>query len=427
LRTPQFGRIAFAIPTPPSIRQAAVALLCTLLACALPAPAKETRANASAVAEKREDLKGLHRQIEKLQKNVSAAESRRADAADQLRKVEQEISGTQRELHRLATQRGDVQATLATLATQSRELESRLQRQQTQLEKLVRHQYLHGRSDALHLLLNGEDPNQTARDLYYLTLIAEARRTLVADIGGTLQNKQALAQEARLRGDELAAIEARQKEQHGKLVAQREQRKGVMQSISTQITEQRREIGNLQRDEKQLSQLIERLAKAAAAKPAQRREAQVSAARPTRPAGAKGAPEPAAVGAFGGLKGSLHLPARGVVSNRFGGPRQEGGVWKGLFIRSNSGSEVKAVAGGQVVFADWMRGFGNLMIVDHGESYLSVYGNNEALLKDVGEKVRAGETIAAVGNSGGSPESGLYFELRYQGQALDPLKWINLR
>ena len=121
------------------------------------------------------------------------------------------------------------------------------------------------------------------------------------------------------------------------------------------------------------------------------------------------------------------MPARGAVSNRFGAARQEGSTWKGLFIRAGAGSEVKAIAGGRVVFADWMRGFGNLLIVDHGDSYLSIYGNNDSLLKQVGEAVRGGDTVAAVGNSGGNPESGLYFELRHQGQPLDPLKWVTMK
>ena len=132
-------------------------------------------------------------------------------------------------------------------------------------------------------------------------------------------------------------------------------------------------------------------------------------------------------GNFAQLKGRLRLPTRGVVTNRFGGRRQEGSTWKGLFIRAAADSEVKAIASGRVVFADWMRGFGNLMIVDHGGNYLSIYGNNDSLQKQVGDSVEGGDAIAAVGNSGGNPESGLYFELRFQGEPLDPLRWVNLK
>ena len=102
-------------------------------------------------------------------------------------------------------------------------------------------------------------------------------------------------------------------------------------------------------------------------------------------------------------------------------------TWKGLFIRADSGTEVRAVAGGRVVFADWIRGFGNLLIVDHGQHYLSIYGNNETLIRQVGVEVGKGDVVATVGNSGGNPEYGLYFELRYEGRAFDPMKWVTLK
>ncbi|MBL0167468.1 MAG: peptidoglycan DD-metalloendopeptidase family protein [Propionivibrio sp.] len=390
------------------------------------------------VAEKKGDLKELRGQIEVLRKGMAASEGKRADSADQLKEIEQEISHTQRDLQQLATQRSKLQASLKDLDSQSKELENRLHKQQAQLEKLVYRQYLQGNPDALRLLLNGEDPNQVARDLHYLAAVGRARSQLLHEIESTLQRQQALASDTRERAEEMATIESRQKEQHGKLVAQREQRKAVLEKISAQIAEQRRTIGNLQRDEKQLSQLIERLARIIATKPAPRREVprktppQTSKRSPSEPpSGAEirneSTPEAAPAGSFARLKGELRLPARGLVSNRFGGARQEGGTWKGLFIRATPGSEVKAIAAGRVVFAEWMRGFGNLMIVDHGSSYLSIYGNNDALLKQVGDTLRGGETIAAVGNSGGNPESGLYFELRHQGQPLDPLKWVNLK
>jgi septal ring factor EnvC (AmiA/AmiB activator) len=430
------------------------------------APAREKHAAAptsAEVSEKKDDLKELRGQIEALRKGVVAAEGKRADTADQLQDIEREISVTQRDLHNLGTQRDKLQGTLKDLASQARELEERLGGQQQQLAKLVYRQYLQGTPDALRLLLNGEDPSQMARDLHYLAAIGRARGQLLGEIETTLQRKHALAADAQQRAEEMAAVEARQKEQRDKLVAQREQRKAVLERISAKIVEQRREIGNLQRDEKQLAQLIERLAKAAAAKAAaekaaaekaaaektaaakaatQRQAARQPAARdlarqpaeraaPSKPAPVEmnneSTPQAVPDGSFVRLKGGLRLPTRGVVSNRFGGARQEGSTWKGLFIRASAGSEVKAIAGGKVVFADWMRGFGNLLIVDHGGSYLSIYGNNDALLKQVGDAVRGGDTIASVGNSGGNPESGLYFELRHQGQALDPLKWVSLK
>jgi murein hydrolase activator len=412
-----------------------VCLICALWLFACPALAREKHsAPPAAVAEKRGDLKELRGQIDSLRKEMAATEGRRANAADQLKDVEQDISATQREIHALEAQRGKLQSTLKELGRESQELENRLRSQRAQLEKLVYRQYLLGNPDALRLLLSGDEPNQTARDLHYFAAIGHARGALLQEIETSLRRKQALAAQTGEQANALAVVESRQKEQHGKLVAQREQRSGVLRQISTKIAQQRLEIGNLQRDEKRLTQLIERLATLARHAEQARREAR-PAPRQTPSAGKAAAPEiandntPGTVraGSFSRLKGELRLPTRGVVSNRFGAARQEGSTWKGLFIRAPVGSDVKAIAGGQVVFAEWMRGFGNLLIVDHGGGYLSVYGNNDALVKQSGDAVRGGDVIAAVGNSGGNPESGLYFELRYQGQAVDPLKWVNLK
>ena len=384
-------------------------------------PKREAAPTHNEVVEKKGDLKEIRQQIETLRQEVSTAEGQRASAADELKEVDQAISVTQGEIFKLAAQKKQVQETLKNLGQEARDLENRQESQQKQLEKLIYRQYLQGQPDALQLMLNGNDPNQVARDLYYLSAIGKARSQLVQEIENTLQRKQALTTTTRERADELAGIEARQKQQHGKLLTQREQRKLVLSRISAKIADQRREIGNLQRDEKQLSQLIDRLSKIIAARQVKPRPAKVAAGKASPPeTGRQAAPGvPLAQ-----MKGGLRLPVQGVVSNRFGAPRQEGGRWKGVFIRAATGSEVRAVAAGRVVFSEWMRGFGNLMIVDHGNNYLSIYGNNEALLKQVGDLLRAGETIASVGNSGGNPESGLYFELRYNGQPVDPLSGI---
>ena len=431
----------------PAIAALSVLLLCSAIALAPAALAKDKSAatpSSAAVAEKKDDLKELRGQIEALRKEMLNAEGKRADVADQLKDVEHAISVTQRDLQALTAQRNRLQSVVKDLGNQSRELENRLDNQQQQLEKLVYRQYLQGNPDSLRLLLNGDDPNQLARDLHYLAAVGQARSELLQGIETSLQRKQALAKDTQERAEELAAIEASQKSEQDKLLAQRQQRKIVLDSISAKISEHRREIGNLQRDEKQLSQLIDKLAKILARKPAPRpkaprkpathatettetTEARQSGASSKTELGTENTPDASTSGSFAGLKGRLRLPIRGTISNRFGETRQEGSRWKGLFIRATAGSEVKAIADGRVVFADWMRGFGNLMIIDHGASYLSVYGNNDALLKQVGDALHSGETIATVGNSGGNPDSGLYFELRHQGQPLDPLKWVNLK
>lgn len=426
-------------------------VVCLLLALtALPAQAARKKTSApiaesGEVSEKQADLKELRDKIDSLRKDISSAEGSKTEVADQLRDAEREISRLQRELHELGDQKGELKGTLRTLGQQAQALESQLAAQQAQLEQLLYHQYLRGSPDALKLLVNGDDPNQLARDLYYLGTVARARGDMLAQLDITLKKKQALAAKTREQAAALAAIEEKQKERHGKLLGQREQKKQTLSKISAQIAAQKKEVGALQRDEKRMKQLIDHLTWLIAARAAKAREAERERARerarehartPRETAPRRGSaaeiensqlPQAAPAGSFARQKGRLRLPVRGTVTNRFGAPRQEGNNWKGLFIRSATGNEVKAIAGGRVVFAEWLRGFGNLLIVDHGDAYLSIYGNNDALLKNVGDAVRAGDTIAMVGNSGGNPESGLYFEIRHQGQPEDPLKWASLK
>ena len=127
---------------------------------------------------------------------------------------------------------------------------------------------------------------------------------------------------------------------------------------------------------------------------------------------------------FSRLKGQLRLPVKGELIAKFGTKRGDGPSWKGLFIKANEGAEVKAIAAGKVVFAEWLRGFGNMIILDHGGQYLSLYSNAQAVLKHAGDTVKAGDTIANAGNSGGNEETGLYFEMRFKGQVFDPMVWV---
>jgi septal ring factor EnvC (AmiA/AmiB activator) len=422
------------------------ALIAAVFLCSAPAAAAQNKtapASAPEIAEHQADLGELRSRIESLRKELNASEEDRADAAVRLRQSERQISRLQRELDRLAGQRTGLQRKLQSLEQQSAELGNTLDQQQAQLERLLYKQYLRGSPDALQMLLNGDDPNQVARDLHYLSAIAHSRADLMSEIATTLNKKKGLAADARERSAELAAVEVEQQKHAAELNQQRDERKALYAEMSSKVKAQRKEIGNLQKDEKRLTQLIDRLSKILAAQAAraaraeaarQRAQAEAaSAARrgeppPSRPVEAENRYEPApSDGSFARQKGKLRLPVRGAVAGRFGSPRDGGGTWRGLFIKAGTGSEVKAIANGRIVFAEWMRGFGNLLIVDHGDAYLSIYGYNDALLKQVGQAVKGGETVATVGNSGGNAESGLYFELRHQGKPIDPMKWASLK
>ncbi len=361
------------------------------------------------------ELDALRGRIEALKKNLSGAEEDRSEASDALRESEHGVSEANRGLRNIGAQQRAVQGDLIRVGEQSKTLDARIAAQQRQLGQLLAMRYIAGEQDYLRLLLSGRDPNQTARDLHYYGYLSRAQADFIRSLRQNLAGLADLASQARGKSAELAELETQQRETRKQLLAQQTERRKVLAKLATQIRSQRREIASLQRDETRLSRLVEELGRVIAPPKGTRR----NDALPEAGGDAS---------VFAALKGRLHLPTRGELINRFGSPRSDSGLtWKGLFIRSAAGQEVRAIAAGRVVFAEWMRGFGNLLIIDHGQGYLTIYGNNEALLKQVGETVKTGDAVATVGNSGGNPDSGLYFEIRHQGRAFDPLSWVTLK
>lgn len=377
---------------------------------------------AASVESKKVELQDLKGRIETLRRDMSVAEESKTYAADQLRETESAISNANRRLHELGAERTELKTQLADLDTQSRRLGRQTAAQQDQLARLLNRQFVGGDADALKLLLSGHDPNQSARDKYFLTQLSRAKADLIQQLRVVEAEKKRLADAVRERQTQMAGIERQQQESRTQLLERKQQRLTTLAAIAGRIKAQRREIDTLKRDEQRLTRLIKGLARIATTRKAAPRTGTggKAAARSHEPVGVGGA--------FAALRGRLRLPVTGAIAGRFGSPRAEGGAsWKGVFIRAAEGAEVKAVAAGTVVFSDWLRGFGNLLIIDHGDDFLSVYGNNESLLAAVGASVKSGESVATVGNSGGNPDSGLYFELRYRGQPFDPLKWAGNR
>jgi septal ring factor EnvC (AmiA/AmiB activator) len=364
----------------------------------------------------------LRGRIEALRRDLATSEESRADIAERLRETESAISNTGRELHRLSDRQRAAQDDLREIESQSRRLADQTIARQRQLSHLLYRQFTRGEADALRLLLGGRDPNQIALDHQFLKRLSIAQAELIADLRAKAREKQRLGELARGRSAELDAIEQARQRERAALVEQRRQREELLAKTASRIKAQQREIGALRRDEQRLTALIDSLGKAA--RKTVRPEAPTPGTKDERASPGQGAP----ASSVAALKGRFSLPVHGEIAGRYGQPRPGGGTaWKGLFIRAPEGTEVRAAAAGRVVHADWLRGYGNLMVLDHGDGLLSVYGNNESLLREVGQTVKAGEVVATVGNTGGNMESGLYFELRQQGQAFDPLRWATLR
>ena len=403
-------------------------LLALLLVCPLVAGANQAE-------RKQSELDALKRRLQTLQQEFRQTQAQRREAADELRESELAVRSGPRALHQIDGERRRTETTLEALSRQIDDVSVRIQAQQARLARTLKGAYLRGEGDALKLLLNGADPNQAARDLRYLAWLSRAQRMQVETLRADQARLAGLQQAARDKTDRLAQLRSARVSEQEKLLADQRARAQVLQKLATQIQQQRREISTLQRDERNLTQLVERLnrlmAEQAARAAREARRKQQAAAQPGRPDGRAvgvNTETPTAFKTsrpFSGLRGLLRLPVAGELMNRFGAPREGGGTsWKGLFIRASQGAAVKAIAAGQVVFADWLRGFGNLIIVDHGEGYMSLYSNNESLYKQVGDRVEPGDALAAVGNSGGQPDTGLYFEMRHQSRPINPMQWV---
>jgi septal ring factor EnvC (AmiA/AmiB activator) len=368
----------------------------------------------AAYAGQQEELENLRKRIATMQREMDKTNESKSEVADALRESERAISDSSRNLAKLAAQQREADRKLGELQTQQQQLGSSIAGQQVLLGKLLYQQYQGGGQSYFKLLLSNRDPNQIARDWQYYQYIARNRASWIAALRNNLATLNTVSEATREQKTELLFLRTEQAAQ--KVTLEREQlvRRKMLGEISLQLRQQRREINRLQRDEHRLAKLIDKLTKMLA----QPKSKSLFRNDDLPDSRFDGSP-------FDQLKGKLTFPVKGVVTNRFGAPRPDSTVqWKGLFLKTPAGQAVKAIAAGRVVFADWLRGFGNLLIVDHGKSYMSLYANNETLYKQVGDVLHGGDTVASVGNSGGNEESGLYFELRHEGKPLDPVKWL---
>ncbi len=368
----------------------------------------------TAHATQQEELENLRKRISTMQHEVEQTSESRDEAADALRESERAISDSNRQLAALATQQRIADHQLNQLQTQQQQLDRSMAGQQALLGKLLYQQYLGGTQTYSKLILNNQNPNQVAREIQYYGYIARNRAAWLASLRKNLQQVQTVRSQTSATRAELSDLQNEQKTQQRDLQKQQQARQQMLLKVSQKLRSQRSEIKRLQANENRLAQLVEKLTKMLA-KPSSKSIFRNDKLPDNRFAGK----------AFAELKGRLAFPVLGDIINSFGSTRPDSTVvWKGIQIKAANGQSVKAIASGRVVFADWLRGFGNLLIVDHGTGYMSLYGNNETLYKQVGDELQGGETIASVGNSGGNEDSGLYFELRLASKPLDPLKWF---
>ena len=374
------------------------------LALAVPAFAQDAEAakRSAQEAEAKKKLDTVRAEIRALTEQQRAASGERDEAARALREKDVALGTVARDVHALDERMAAQQQQVDALDAQRAKLDVKLKAQREALAGLLRSAYALGHGEELKLLLQQDDVAAISRVLAYHRYFQRAQVAQIERLLGDLRQLADVQTAIRSATAELVATREARSAEGVKLEAERTARADLLAQVEAKLKDQGARIALLGRNESELTSLIERLRDVFADIPKQ-----LTGEEP-----------------FASQRGRLAWPLQGKVVSAFGASDESGRRSSGLLLAAKTGSAVHAVSHGRVAFADWLRGYGLLLIVDHGDGYLSLYGCNEALLKDVGDWVNAGETIATSGASGGQKAAGLYFELRAKGQAVDPRAWL---
>jgi len=379
-------------------------LLVTLLIGARPAVADV------AVPQEREryeaNLKALREKIHALRVKLDQARSKQDAVRAELRGTEQAISRTTMRLQALDGELADATRQLGALRADAKRHRADLRTHRTTLAGQLRAAYATGRQEYIKLLLNQEHVATVGRIVAYYDYFNRARVKRIDAIADTLQKQQTVEQAIVHKTEELERLRTEQSAGKRQLEAGRKARGVILAKLDREIRDDTQRLQRLMEDERRLNQLLEELQPFLSELPSELGDRQP----------------------FPRLKGALAWPSSGRLLARYGAPRKLGKLtWSGVLIGAQEGEGVHAVYHGRVAFADWLRGFGLLLIIDHGDGYMSLYGHNQGLHKNVGDWVEAGDIIASVGSSGGARRAGLYFEIRHNGKPTDPAIWCKSR
>jgi septal ring factor EnvC (AmiA/AmiB activator) len=349
------------------------------------------------------ELKAVRSQIDRMRADMKRDAGRRDKLSRELEETEKTVSGARGALDKIRRERALHTARRAALATQRRGEEAALGERRAALAGQIRAAHMIGQREPLKLLLSQRDPAETGRVLTYYQYFGTARASQIAAINSHLAELATL--DVALADEEarLAALEQQQKSELSKLQSARERRGRALVTLEAESKNRARELERLKQQQGGLEKLVREL----------RRALDRIDKFPTD-----------SKDAFAKLRGKLSWPVAGRLLASFGQTRAGGVKWDGVLLSGTQGTAVRAVYHGRVVYADWLSGLGLLTIIDHGDGYLSLYGHNERLYKEVGERVTAGDTIATVGDSGGRATPALYFEIRKAGRPINPKPWF---
>ncbi|WP_159864068.1 MULTISPECIES: murein hydrolase activator EnvC [unclassified Raoultella] len=393
-----------------------------VLLCAVPAHADD-----------RDQLKSIQADIAAKQRAIQQQQQQRSSLLAQLKTQEEAISAAARKLR-------ETQATLTQLNKQIDEMNAsiaKLERQRALQERNLSAQldaaFRQGPHTGMQMILSGEEGQRNQRIQAYYGYLNQARQETIAQLKQTREEVTAQKAELEEKQSQQQTLVYEQRAQQAKLEQARNERKKTLSGLESSIQQGQQQLGEMRANE---SRLRGRVAQAeAAAKARAEREAREAQAVRDRQqdASRKGTTykpsesERSLISRTGGLgspRGQAYWPVRGTLLHRYGEQLQGELRWKGMVIAASEGTEVKAIADGRVILADWLQGYGLVVVVEHGKGDMSLYGYNQSALVSVGTQVRAGQAIALVGSSGGQGRPSLYFEIRRQGQAVNPQPWL---
>lgn len=356
-------------------------------------------------AELMKELDALEAEIEKFKQMLKRTEGERSDLESSLESNEQDINQILKRIQSIQTDLKKGENKLSSLSNEQADLLDKKASQQTRIAQHLRAAYELGRTPQLKVLLNQEDPQKLERMMSYYQAINAARIAEIETYERTmaqLANLEVLIAE---QNDELRDKSMQLSRERSGLLEVRKSKQEVLALLNAEIAAAGNELEQKLEDRARLDELISRITAGIG---------NLTAQTDTRP--------------FAEMRGNLLLPVSGQIAREFGSRRADGKLrWNGLLIAAREGDPVHAVHYGRVVFSDWLRGFGLLMIISHGDGYMSLYGHNQVLYRETGDWIAAGETIAAVGNTGGQSQFGLYFEIRSAGKPANPVLWCQAR
>ena len=405
-------------------------------------------------AQTQQQIEATRKDIAELQKSLGKLQAEKSGVQKELRTTETEMGKLEKQVEALQKELKKTEGELERLVGEKAKLQAARIEQQRLIAIQARAAYQSGRQEYLKLLLNQQNPEKFARTLTYYDYLSQARLQQLKNFNQTLQQLASVEKDINLQQAQLLVQQGNLDSQRADLDKVRKERQAALAKLNDQYKQGDQKLQSRQQDQEDLAKVLktieETLARQAreaeearqkallAAQEAEKRRQREAQAAATREAPAPVPPAPRAPtgplvsssgesfgGAFASARGKLPWPVDGRLLARYGETRGDDArtKWDGVMISASAGSQVHAVHGGRVVFADWLRGAGLLVILDHGNGYLSLYGHNQTLLKSAGDVVKAGDAIATVGTSGGQSTPALYFAIRQQGKPTDPTQW----